>query len=174
VLQKICTQHGQFVTLQIPIQILPKMLITKLSLWTLKLEENLERVSEKCFYFRLLLYTRYFVCVQFNNPISIWSPSNHWNFCYFPHISMAINTPNKSPLKLIMKMDLIALWWHSVSNLMCCFSCFIFYASFFWGGTDGAMWCYCFTKQRFTIWHWWFRRRLELFIKWWFLFWHSR
>jgi len=41
-------------------------------------EENLN------FYQRLLFCTHYFICVQFNNPASIWCPSNNRNFSYFP------------------------------------------------------------------------------------------
>jgi len=40
-------------------------------------------------------------------------------------------------------MYLIATSQHYVSNLVCCFSCFIVCACFCWGRTNWAMWCYC-------------------------------
>jgi hypothetical protein len=90
----------------------------------------------------------------------------------FLHISVGNETPTQSPVKLIMKMGLIANWYDYVSNLMCWFSCFIAYACLFWGWTNGRMWCCCFSKQRISICNWWFRRQPELFIKWWYLFRH--
>jgi hypothetical protein len=93
------------------------------------------------FYQTLLLSTRYFIWVQFNNLASIRCPSNYRNLLYFlPYFFGKLDN------------------WHDyVRNLMCCFSFFIVCACFFWGWTNGGIWCYRFTKPRISIWNWWLR-----------------
>jgi len=47
-------------------------------------------------------------------------------FLLFPHTCLYCNeTPTESQVKLIMKMSLLAIWYHYVSNLMSCFNWFI-------------------------------------------------
>ena len=72
-------------------------------------------------------------------------------YVIFFHISAGNYTPTQNPIKRIMKTGLTANWCDNVSNLICCFSCFILYACFCWWWTNGRMWCHCFTKQRINI-----------------------
>jgi len=154
--------------LQSPVPTSPKMLIMKLSHWTPNLEKNVYIEVVKTifpigydFLYIILFGPNLIIRLRFDvlptTEISV----------IFLHISVENETPTQ--VKLIMKMDLTANWYDYVSNLMCCFSCFIVCPCFCWGWTNGGSWCYCFTKQRMNIWNLWLGRPPELFIQWGFL-----
>ena len=156
---------------QSPIRTLPKMLIEKLSRWSPKLEKKVKidvvktvfTIGYYCLHIILFgpnLIILYRLDVLPTTEISV----------IFLHISVGNETPTQSQVKLIVKMALTPKWLVYVSNVMCCFCCFIICVCFCWSWTNGGMWRYSLTKQRISIWNWWLRRQTEVFIKWWWWF----